>query len=172
MGKKELGLITDKKELLEKLLLSFEAYYNVNRDRPMPPFDAEALFATHSEEFFLIKEAKITEFDSSEYVFFYTAEHLDLEEAKRLERIVWEETLRRADPKTNHRNSDGVLFILADHIDDEAADYIEKLRRFKSYFFGLHGSSTIRLVAMEVSTGEVVSNRHGRNLEKLLRNIH
>ena len=160
-----------REEALEKILGFYEAYYDIKRTDPMPPFAAEALFTTHSEEYFLIKEAKITEYDSEEYVYFAIPEHLTLHDVVKMERIVWTETLRRANPKENHRSSDGVIIILADQVDDDAAAFIARLRRFKSYFFGLHGSSTIRMIAKELSTGDIVYNRHGNPLEKILRNI-
>ncbi len=161
--------MTDRKAAMEKLLQSYETYYNVNRKTPMPPFIAEASFATHSEGYMLIRAAKIAAFDAQEYVFFADPEKLDLATVRQLADTVWEEALKRAIPKEEHKSTDGILLIIADTIDKEAAAYIKKQRRFKSYQFGLHGSSILRIAARDLSQEKTVSNRHGRDLERLFR---
>ena len=133
----------------------------------MEPFAAEAVFRSHSEEYFLIKSAKITEMDSSEYAFFAETDSLDAATYRGLADKVWEETLKRADPKPDHRNSDGILIIIADSIDEETRREIKKTRRYKSYRFMLWGWSELRVIAYECSLGNVVFNRQGNILKEL-----
>ena len=63
-------------EALEKLLPSYMAYYNIKREDVTAPFTAEAEFYTHDESYFLIKEAKMNESESREFVFFKAIDHL------------------------------------------------------------------------------------------------
>ena len=63
--------------MLEKLIGSYEQYYDINRETPVEPFVAEATFKSHGEEYFLIRSAKINEMDSSETAFFADVEELD-----------------------------------------------------------------------------------------------
>jgi hypothetical protein len=160
---------SDRHDVLEKVLRSYEAYYDVNRENPMPPFAAEASFAIHSEGYMLIKAAKLASYDAQEYVFFAEGKTLGLHTAQMLADKVWEETLARAIPKENHKSTDGILVIVADAIDKEAASYIKKERRYQSYRHGLYGSSTLRIVARDLQEQKTWTNRHGRDLERLFR---
>lgn len=69
---------------------SYETYYDINRDDPEPPFEAEAVFHSHDKQYFLMKSAKLGETESNEYVFFAKLDFLDTERLKRLDKIAWE----------------------------------------------------------------------------------
>ena len=153
--------------MLEKVIGSYERYYDINRETPVEPFKAEATFRSHSEEYFLIKSAKITEMDSMETAYFADVETLDEAGYDTLLDKVWSETLSRACVKPDHRNSDGILIITANSIDDAAKKKIKKTRRYKSYRFSFWGWSEVRVIAYEHYSGKVVSNRQGDVLKKL-----
>ena len=153
---------------LQKLLHSFERYYNVQTEVVAAPFAAEAEFHSHGEQYFLVKSAHIADIDSNEYVFF--AETGELNEAlfTQLSTRAWEEGLSRVHPYSGHRNSDVTLIVLADKISDSAFRFIKKAKKSKSYKFSFYGWSNFRALAYEVSTGRAVSNRHGSDLKKLV----
>ena len=159
-------------DALELVLPLFRTYYDITRDNVTEPFQAEAAFHSHEEQYFLLKSAKYTECDAHEYVFFAARERLTLEEAKKLDEIAWAEGLSRAKPSAIHRSTDVCLILLADTVDPDAADYIKRLRRSKSYMFLLHGYSNYRAIAIETSTGTMSSNRMGGYLRKLFSNIN
>lgn len=161
----------DRMAALEQLLRSFEAYYNVKREGVEAPFDAEAEFHSHDEQYFLMRSARIGEADSKEYVYFKVMEHLDEETLMNLDAAAWERGLAKVVPHAEHRNSDVTLFVLADHITEEAFQKVSRLRHYKSYRFSLQGWSQYRLVALELSTGRIAHNRQGQGLAKLVRNI-
>ena len=157
--------------MLEKVIGSYERYYDINRETPVEPFVAEAVFRSHGEEFFLLKSAKINEMDSAENAFFADVGELDEAGFDAMLDKVWEETLARADVKPNHRNTDGILIITADSIDDAAKRKIKKTRRYKSYRFSFWGWSEVRVIAYEHYSGKVVCNRQGDMLKKLFANV-
>ena len=159
------------REALPKLLKSYYAYYNVFEENVTPPFAAEAEFHSHEEQFFLFKQAKLSESESKEFVFFAVTERLTLELLKQYDETAWNTGMSRVKPHDGHRNSDVVLFILADVIDEDAKKAIKKLKRYQSYRRTLHGWSHYRVIAQEMSTDKPVFNRMGRDLKKLLRNI-
>ncbi|MBQ9643351.1 MAG: hypothetical protein IJV26_04860 [Lachnospiraceae bacterium] len=164
-------IVRDKIGVLERLLKQYERYYTINRENPVEPFAAEAEFSIHGEEYFLLKSAKYAEMDSREIAFYALVDKLDDEKLTELDERAWEEGLSRVDVKQNHRNTDISLFIVADEIDPLTAARIKKLRRYKSYRFGLWGWSGYRLVAYELNSGKKVSNYLGRSLEKLFANM-
>lgn len=160
-------------EALERLLRSYTRYYNIIRGESVePPFAAEAVFHSHDEQYVLVKSARISESNSHEYVFFTTADTLDAAAVAALEETAWERGMTRVQPHMNHRCSDVTLFLLAEHIDPDAKRTVKKSRRTKSYKHTLHGWSSYRAVALETSSGDLVSNRLGRDLKKLFRNIN
>ena len=159
------------REALPSLLKAFYAYYNVTEENVTPPFAAEAEFHSHDEQFFLVKQAKLSESESKEYAFFAVTEHLTLEDLKVMDETAWTTGMSRVFPHDGHRNSDVALIILADKIDEDAAKYLKKLRRYQSYRYTLHGWSHYYVIAQEMSTGKAVFNRMGRQRKKILRNI-
>ena len=154
--------------ILQKLLHSFERYYNVREECVVAPFSAEAEFHSHNEQYFLVKSAHVADIDSNEYVFFAEEEELDYVLFEQLAQKAWEEGLSRVHPYSGHRNSDVTLIILANKISDNAFRFIKKEKKSKSYKFSLHGWSNFRALAYETSTGRTVTNRHGSVLKKLV----
>ena len=158
-------------EAIQRLLKSYKRYYNINTESAAKPFAAEATFHTHDEQYFLVKAARLAEADAHEYVFFATGQDVGLTEVQNLEEAAWTEGLSRVVPHINHRSSDITLIILSEHISKDAASYIKKIKRYKSYRHTLQGWSNYSVVAMETSTGDFFCNRRGKNLKKLFSNI-
>ena len=151
--------------ILEKVLHSFEKYYDVKSSLL---FAAEAEFHSHSEQYFLTRLAHIADIDSHEYVFFAEEEHLTSDRLELLVRTAWEEGLKRIHPGTGHRNSDVSLIIIADSIEEKAFRQIRKISYSKSYRFGFYGWSNFRILAYEISSGRLSCNRLGKSLKKLV----
>lgn len=158
-------------EALEKLLPSFQRYYNIKTEDVQEPFVAEAEFSSHDEGYFLIKSARLSESDSKEYVFFALSDDLDADEVRKLDETAWNTGMSRVQITANHKSTDVALIILAQNITAEAKECIRKLKHYKSYRFTLQGWSKYRLIALELSTGDVTYNHQGSQLKKLLSNI-
>ena len=158
-------------EALTRLLRSYTRYYDVVREGVAPPFAAEARFHSHDEQYFLVKSARISEADSHEYVFFAVEDTLDEARLAALDEAAWGRGMERVRPHKDHRNSDVTLIVLAERMTPGAEAAVKKLKRSKSYRFGLQGWSSYRVIALELSSGRLASNRMGRSLRKLLRNI-
>lgn len=156
---------------LKKVLRSYEAYYNVNRDTAKPPFVAEAVFRSHDEQFFLMRSVKLGEAESNEYVFFATSDHLNVGELREFDEAAWSKGLARVKPHSNHRNTDITLVILGNTVTAEAFALIPKLQHYKSYRLGFQGWSHYRLIVLEESSGRMAYNRQGQSLKKLFSNI-
>lgn len=158
-------------EILDCLLKLHAQYYTINTKDPAKPFQAEARFKIHGENYFLMKAAKFAEMNSNEHVFFALEDELDEDRLAQLDKRAWELCLERTEAKENHRNTDAILYIIAEHIDPEAEEMIQKLRHYKSYRFGLWGWNGYKIVACERSSGKTISNRLGRPLKAFFANI-
>ena len=170
-AKKENGMETQKiltpGDALERILRSYQTYYNIKREAVEPPFAAEAIFGSHNEQYFLIKKAKVADIDTNETVYFATEDFLTRERLLELDTIAWKRGTANVQPSSNHRNSDVVLIILAGHAEEEALAQAKKCKHYQSYLWGFHGWSNYRLIVIELSSGRIVHNRHGQILKKL-----
>lgn len=159
------------REACDYVLRSYESYYDVNRDTPVPPFVAEAVFHSHSQQYFLVKSATISEAESNEYVFFSVCENLDAGTLRQLDEAAWTEGLSRVKPHRDHRNSDVTLVILADTIPADVLPLIKRQRHYKSYRLGLMGWTNYRIIVLDSSFRRLVYNSQGKALKKLFRSI-
>ena len=160
----------EKNGVLKTLLHSFERYYNVKAGElgtdAYSMFKAEAEFHSHSEQYFLTRAAHIADIDSHEYVL--EEDNLTSDRLAELVNAAWKEGLSRVQPGPGHRNSDVALIIITDTIEETAFKQVSKIKRSKSYRFSLHGWSSFRLLAYEVSSGRVACNRAGKSLKKVI----
>ena len=158
-------------ETLEMILPAFQRYYDIVREDVPAPFAAMAEFHSHDEQYFLVKSARLSESDSHEYIYFATVDQLDEAKLQELDAQAWELGFAKVKPHPDHRNTDITLFIIADQITEGAISQIPKIKRYKSYKFGLQGWTHYRLVAFEHTSGRAAYNRQGESLKKLVRNI-
>lgn len=159
-----------KEEKLESVLKAYTRFYNIKRDDVEPPFDAEAEFISHNEQYILVKSAKIAEIDSNEFVYFKSVDRLTEETLTELDKTAWERGLSKVNPGPGHRNSDVSLIIIADKIDEDAFKLARKLKHSKSYLFTFHGWSNYKLIAIDLSDNRTTFNRQGRTLKKIINN--
>lgn len=153
----------------ERVLRSYQTYYNIKTEAVEPPFAAEAIFGSHNEQYFLIKKAKVADIDTNETVYFATEESLSKDRLLELDSIAWERGTANVQPSSNHRNSDVVLIILTGHAEEDALIQVKKCKHYQSYLWGFHGRSNYRLIVAELSSGRIVHNRHGQILKKLVK---
>ena len=158
--------------LLGKLLLSFGSYYTVSTEGIEGPFSAQAIFKSHTEQYFLVKSAKLSDIDSNEIVFFYNTDtSLELEDIEKLSQSAWESGLSNVAPYYGHKNTDISLIILASNLSSECLKGIKKIKRYKSYKFGLYGWSHFKIIAADFSSLKIAFNRFGECYKKTLLSI-
>ena len=156
---------------MEKTLNLFSGYYNILEDDIPEPFDAHAFFKSKDMQYFLIKAAKISEYDASEHAFFKVLDSLDEAGLQEIVDRAWVIGLKDVKPYYGHRCSDVTLIVIADQMDEATRKLVQKLNYYIGYKWSFWGSSSLRLVAWELSTGKIAYNRHGDQLKKLFSNI-
>lgn len=155
-------------DALQKILRAFEKFYTVKTCEVAAPFCALAEFHAHGEQFFLTKAAKVADIDTNEYVFFAREKFLDAARLSDLAEDAWKRGLSFVKPYFGHKNSDVSLVILADESNSDAKKIVKKIRRYKSYKFGIYGWSAFNVSFCDFSLREVFSNSRGENLKKNL----
>ena len=146
-------------------------YYDVNKETPIEPFTSFAVFQSREQGYFLLKKATISDSETKEYVYFYDAEHIDLETVNRLQELAWEDGMKRVVPHSAHRNTDVIVAFIGERIDKDAMAAVKKLRHYKSYKMTFHGWSNFSAIALDLSSGELSYNRFGARLKKVFKSI-
>ena len=159
------------KEALEKVLPAFEQYYTVIKDCVEPPFSAEALFSSFGEQYFLVKELKLSEIDSHEHVYFLCQKNLTSENLEHYSALAWEKGTSNVKAYYGHRNSDITLIVSAEKFDEDVLKSAKKIRFSKSYKFSLFGWSNFKLAAYELEGKRTASNRLGKDFVRIFNNI-
>ncbi|MCQ2593127.1 MAG: hypothetical protein MJ188_10140 [Treponema sp.] len=156
-------------DALEKLLPSYNEYYDVLRENIPSPFKAEAVFISHAEQYFLVRSAKLSDIDSTERIYFAAEEHLSEEALRAMAETAWTEGLKTVVPYYGHRNSDVSVIVFCDGADENVLKKCKKIKYSKSYKFTLFGWSNFKLVVVDMSTGEVASNYHGGDIKTFVK---
>ncbi len=162
------GRALDADQVSESFRESYSVYYNVRTEDVEEPFIAEAIFDSKSEQYFLIKAARVAEMHTAEHVFFAREKELDSTRLKILDDKAWERGLSRVEPGPNHKNTDVCLIVLADTLTDDARQFAVSSKHSKNYKFALHGYSNYRLIVIELSSGTAYFNRQARILKELV----
>ena len=152
-------------ELFRAFLKAYATYYNVKETPEKDsPFDAEAVFSSCEEQYFLLKGITLSETRIAEFVRFAKRERLTLAELERLDALAWEQGLAAAPPGPAQAAR-------PERVDDEAKARVKTCRHRKTYRLGFHGFSHYRLVVVEHATGAFFFNRQGEHLKPLVRDI-
>lgn len=159
-----------RKEASERLIDRFRQLYDVTEC-----CDGELIcraeFHSTSESYVLTKNAELWSHDDNEYVFIFSGECLNAEDAsERIERTR-AEGMERIVPKDGHRTSDITTIFVYDVIQAESKRIIGKYSFRKNYALMFRGWTDHRVGALELSTGDVLTNRAGRSLRKILQGL-
>lgn len=158
----------DLSEVLEKLLPSFKTYYDVFTEGVVEPFKAEAKFVSHTEQYFLVHSAKLSDIDSVEHIYFATEQNLTIDRVKELSEFAWTEGLKGVVPYYGHRNSDVTVIILCENAADGVLKECKKIKYSKTYKFMLYGWSNFKLAVVDLSKAATGANSQGSDLQKFL----
>lgn len=158
------------REKLEKLLTAYAHYFDVARDVEVEggSFPAAADYHFREENYVATRAHTIYASEQHEYVYFYTAEHLDLAALQKEIDLSREAGRKRVIPHGEHMYSYVTLVILADTIDEDAKKALKRYRYRKNFWLTLHGWMEYRIAAMEISSMTFLSNPAGREVRKNL----
>jgi len=156
-------------EALQNLLPSYKSYYDLIEENILPPFNAEAKFVQHSEQYFLVKSAKLSDIDSCEHIYFAARTKINLEELKNLCAKAWEDGLKTVTPYYGHRNSDVTVIVLAENTEDELLSQCRKIKYSKTYKFMIYGWSNFKLAVVDLSKQKIATNWHGSEMKSFLK---
>lgn len=157
----------DLDEVFEKIKPAFIQYYDIKAENVEQPFFCEAEFSAETEQYLLVKSAKISESESNEFVYFAKSENLTQIELKNLSETAWSRGLSKITPYYGHRNSDVKLIIICKTIEPNLEKIIKATKFYKSYHFTLYGWSHFKLGVICTEKEAVFTNKMGSEFKKL-----
>lgn len=159
-----------KQDVLDTLLRSHEAYFDVFKDYAYAgrEFPGYAEFHSHSEQFVLVKRAKLWEVDAFEYIFFDMVDHLDDSWADEAYRYMTTEAVGKVVPEPNHMMSFVSMVAIADSVAEETRKKIRKMHFRKHFMLGFRGWVDLRMAVIDLSSMEVITNGMGKEMKSTL----
>ncbi len=164
-------MTTEEKQIkLEMLLEAYTHYFDIQRDVAAGEvtFAALAQYHSRSGKYILVKSARIWSIEMNEYVYFAVVDHLDAALLDTLYKAARDAGLALIKPHSEHMRSCVSLAVIADSIDEEAQKALRKIRFRKSFWLALHGWMEFRIAAIDLSTGQVLSNPDGKDVRATL----
>lgn len=158
--------------VLDNLISQYEGYFNVERPHAYGNrvVLAYAQFVQRMEKYVLVKRAQLYATESYEHVFFVHAPNLNEATWEAEKTFIIEAEKDYVIPHAEHMYTYMTLILLCDHIDEAVKNKIKRLRFTKNYHMALHGYSTVRIAALDLSNETIITNAQGKEIKKVLDN--
>lgn len=161
-----------REEAVGRLLDSYKAYYNVTKCESGPEgLAAVCEFYEHSEKFVLSKKAELWSADCEEFLYLFEVPVLTLAVYERCRDFAYQDGMERAHIGRGHMYTYITPIFVCDTCQEDAQKALKKCHIYKSFHFALHGWMDFHTAVFEVSSGRISSNRSGRCVEKVLKNV-
>lgn len=133
---------------------------------------AVASYHNFMEKYVLTRKARMWAAHAHEFIYLFTTEHLDMPAWQKINAFFMENGFARMKIDNEHMYSYITPIILADVIDDDVRKLLKRFHYYKSFKLSFYGWTTVRLAALEMSTGKVVSNYQGRDVGKFVNKFY
>ena len=167
-----LKLELNREEILEKLIRSYEGYFDIERSNDMePPLEAVCHFNVRSAKYVLLKKAELWSATSNEHVYIFSVTELAEEIYRTGEKKAYDEGMKLIDPKPGHMYTYITAVFICDTCTPEAKKLLKKCRIYKSFHFSLHGWMDFHTVLIQRGASDFPTNRSGKSNAKFMKNI-
>ena len=162
----------NREEILEKLIRSYEGYFDIERSNDMePPLEAVCHFNVRSAKYVLLKKAELWSATSNEHVYIFSVPELTEEIYRACEKKAYDEGMKLIDPKPGHMYTYITAVFICDTCTPEAKKLLKKCRIYKSFHFSLHGWMDFHTVLIQRGESDFPTNRSGKSNAKFMKNI-
>jgi len=144
-------------------------YFNVKRAYAYKNLDID-LFAEsfiRNEKYFATKKATIYAFENIEYNFIKSYKYLEENELNSFLKVLEDATEDFVNPNNEHMSTviNGIL-VVENKFMEGLKQNIEKFKFDRSFAFGFKGWTYIRLIVIDLSKGEVITNKRGKEVKR------
>lgn len=169
-----------KKAYLQELLHRYQANFDITENYELgeKTYDAYAWFYSFSEKYVLKKEAQLWAIKAFEHVLFKDTIEISKETLtdlrNEIETCIEPNLVRKNNryPEKDHMCSYITLVLMTDNDPDELTKKaIKKFSFDKGYLFNFRGHCEVRLCVVSMNTGNVFTNKMGKELKRLLEDV-
>lgn len=161
----------DLNQFAEKVMKSYEAYYDVHRWED-ELFAARMDFHMENDNYVLFKKNVTNQAMVHEYCWLLAVKHLDSKVYRRAEAEVLRRGMELIDPKQNHHMSTTLsLLVVCESCDSEALKALRRCRIHKEFRFGLDGYMDFHTGIAVLEDGKTACNFSGGDLRRNLKNL-
>ena len=157
--------------VLEGLKSAYSAYYDIEEFLGDTPLKALCAYHNRDSQYVLVKKAELWAAESHEYLYLWDAGYLDGAMVEEVFRRTLADGEPRVKPHSQHMYTYLTAVVLCGGADPEALEQLKRLKKRREFKLSLHGWMEFRIAAVELSTGEITSNRAGRGLSKDLKRL-
>lgn len=162
---------TKRTEIEEELLEAYSGYFDIERiDGGL--CKAVATYNNFMEKYVLTRKARLWAAHAHEFIFLFSLDHLDMTGWEKIKDYFMEQGFARMSVDNMHMYSYISPVILADSIDEEVLKLMKRFKYYKSFKLSFYGWTTVRLAALETTTGKIVTNYQGRDAGKFVNKIY
>lgn len=155
---------------LNRILKAHEQWYDVQRNYEFAGrvFPGYAEFHARSEQYVLVKRAKLWGANTHEYAFFLVFDHLDAQAYDDLLAFAKEKGMEKVQPEPDHMSSYLTLVVLARSVADDIPSLVRATRFRKNLKLGLRGWVDLRVGVVDFGKRRVCVNAMGRDMRDTL----
>ena len=163
----------DRELFLNILEDSYSAYYNIIKDGNDAglPLAFRADYFSRAEQYWLSKKIKVWANETNEFCYVYAAESFDKATVDKCVQQALDESLPRVKPHKEHQYSNVKVLFVADSFDKDVLKHIKAKKFEKNYKFSLHGFTTLKTCAVDLSTEVAHPNKAGYELAKYFQKL-
>ena len=156
---------------LDRLKRAYAAYYDIEDIEDGTPLKALCAYHMRDSQYVLVKKAELWAAEHHEYLYLYSLPKLDeaaLEEACRQTLDLGTPLVK---PHAQHMYTYLTALVLCDEADEQALRALTKKKHRREFKLSLHGWMEFRIAAVDLSTGEITTNRAGKAFGKDLKRM-
>ncbi|WP_139159781.1 hypothetical protein [Acidaminobacter hydrogenoformans] len=153
--------------LKDKLARHFDFMPEAERRWGGVEFDLAARSNIRNEAYLLFKSAVMYAFDNNEYCFVKEVDIVDQNFVGKLETALLEAAKKYVVPSDEHMSTALTGIIMTPGpVDPALKRYIERYRKQQSYWFGLKGWTSYRIILIETQTQSVTASKEAQKAAK------
>ena len=153
------------------LMEAYSAYYDIEPRAGEGPLRALCSYHSRDSRYVLSRKVELWAAESHEYLYLWELERLEEGEAERLFQKVLADGEPRVKPHAQHMSTYLTAVVLCGSAAPRALEELKKLKKRREFKLSLHGWMEFRIAAVDLSTGEIFTNRAGKVLEKDLKRL-
>ncbi len=153
------------------LIGAYSAYYDVEEIPGEGPLKALCAYHSRESQYVLSKKAELWAAESHEYLYLWEVEQMEEGSGEKIFAQVLSDGEPRIKPHSQHMSTYLTAVVLYESAAPRTLQQLKKLKKRREFKLSLHGWMEFRIAAVDLSTGEISTNRAGKVLEKDLKRL-